>query len=118
MKRKIDALQGMASPVEDVHALQLEKHQALFPQLGKAIDGLIAADRLSPEIAKAYALLGRLLVMVRLVAPDCDTPPEAAQALIAKSLDYPDWEALTAAIRDYRGVVMDQWLALFGPRDF
>jgi [glutamine synthetase] adenylyltransferase / [glutamine synthetase]-adenylyl-L-tyrosine phosphorylase len=101
-----------------VHALQLEKHQALFPQLGKAIDGLVTAGHLAPEIAKAYALLGRILVMVRLVAPDCDPPPHAAQALIAKSLDYPDWESLTAAIRDYRGVVMDQWQALFGSRDF
>jgi [glutamine synthetase] adenylyltransferase / [glutamine synthetase]-adenylyl-L-tyrosine phosphorylase len=59
-----------------------------------------------------------LLVMVRLVAPDCNAPPDAAKTLIAKSLDYSDWESLTAAIRDYRGVVMDQWQALFGARDF
>lgn len=101
-----------------VHTLQLEKHVALHPQLGKAVDGLIAAGHLPPDFAKAYALLGRLLVMVRLVAPDCDAPPEAAQALIAKSLDHDDWDSLMASIRDYRGVVMEQWQALFGPRDF
>jgi glutamate-ammonia-ligase adenylyltransferase len=101
-----------------VHALQLEKHEALFPQLDDAIDNLTATKHLPAEFAKAYALLGRLLVIVRLVAPDCDTPPEAAQALIAKSLDYPDWDSLTAAIRDYRGVVSAEWRRLFGPRDF
>lgn len=101
-----------------VHALQLEKHVALHPQLGRAISGLIDAGHLPQEFADAYALLGRLLVMVRLVAPDCNAPPAAAQALIAKSLGYADWGALNAAIRDYRGVVMDQWQRLFGPRDF
>jgi [glutamine synthetase] adenylyltransferase / [glutamine synthetase]-adenylyl-L-tyrosine phosphorylase len=101
-----------------VHALQLETGKALHPQLGKAIDGLIAAGHLPPDFAKAYALLGRLLVMVRLVAPDCDTPPEAARVLIAKSLDHKNWDSLMAAIRDYRGVVTGQWQALFGLRDY
>ena len=101
-----------------VHSLQLEKQQALFPQMGKAIDGLVAAGYLAPEFAKADALLSRLLVMVRLIAPDCDKPPEAAQLLIAKSLGYSSWEQLTDAIRDYRGVVIGQWQALFGSRDF
>ena len=62
-----------------VHALQLEQREALFPQLGKAIESLIVAGHLSPKFAKADALLSRLLVMIRLIAPDCSTPPEAAQ---------------------------------------
>jgi [glutamine synthetase] adenylyltransferase / [glutamine synthetase]-adenylyl-L-tyrosine phosphorylase len=101
-----------------VHTLQLEKREALFPQLGKAIETLTAAGHLSAEFAQADALLSRLLVMIRLIAPDCDIPPEAARVLIAKSLDHEDWDSLMAAIRDYRGVVTDQWYALFGPRDF
>jgi glutamate-ammonia-ligase adenylyltransferase len=63
-------------------------------------------------------LFARLLVMVRLIAPDCATPPLAAQALIADSLGFADWDGLMAAIRDYRGVVMHEWQRLFGPRDF
>ncbi len=98
-----------------VHTLQLEKREALVPQLGRAIETLTAAGHLSAEFAEADALLSRLLVMVRLIAPDCDTPPEAAQLLIAKSLGHSDWDALMAAIRDYRGVVTSQWQALFGP---
>jgi glutamate-ammonia-ligase adenylyltransferase len=101
-----------------VHTLQLAKNEALFPQLGKAIQALTEAGHLPPEFAQADALLSRLLVMVRLIAPDCDTPPEAAQVLIAKSLGYLDWDSLVNAIRDYRGVVTDQWQALFGHRDF
>ena len=101
-----------------VHTLQLEKREALFPQLGKAIRALTEDGHLPPEFAQADALLSRLLVMVRLIAPDCNTPPQAAQVLIAKSLGYSDWGRLVNAIRDYRGVVTDQWQALFGPRDF
>ncbi len=101
-----------------VHTLQLEKREALVPQLGKAIEALTAAGHLPAKFAEADALLSRLLVMVRLIAPDCNTPPEAAQLLIAKSLGHNDWDSLMAAIRDYRGVVTQQWRALFGPRDF
>jgi [glutamine synthetase] adenylyltransferase / [glutamine synthetase]-adenylyl-L-tyrosine phosphorylase len=101
-----------------VHYLQLENGEALFPQLAKAIEALTAGGHLPPEFAEADALLSRLLVMVRLIAPDCDAPPEAAQILIAKSLGYSDWAGLMAAVRDYRGVVIKQWQALFGPRDF
>jgi [glutamine synthetase] adenylyltransferase / [glutamine synthetase]-adenylyl-L-tyrosine phosphorylase len=101
-----------------IHALQLETHDGMQPQLGPAIDALAAAGHLQADFAKAFALMARLLVMVRLIAPDCAAPPEAAQYLIAHSLGFDDWDGLTRALRDYRGVVMDQWHKLFGPRDF
>jgi len=101
-----------------IHRLQLETHDGLVPQLGPAIDALVAAEHLPPDFAKAYALLGRLLVMVRLIAPDCAKPADAAQKLIAGSLGYGSWDDLGVAIRDYRGVVMHEWQRLFGPRDF
>jgi glutamate-ammonia-ligase adenylyltransferase len=101
-----------------IHRLQLEKHVGIFPQLAPAIDALVIDGQLPAAFAQGYELLGRLLVMVRLVAPDCAAPAEAAQALIADSLGYANWEDLNAAIRDYRGVVIGQWERLFGPRDF
>ncbi len=101
-----------------VHALQLSRHEGLNPQLGEAIRSLTAAGQLREDFAKADNLLSRLLVMVRLIAPECETPPEAAQALIATSLGHEDWDRLMASVRDYRGVVIDQWQTLFGPRDF
>jgi glutamate-ammonia-ligase adenylyltransferase len=101
-----------------IHALQLETHDGMQPQLGPAIDALVAAGHLQADFAKAFALMARLLVMVRLIAPDCAAPPEAAQKLIAHSLGFNDWDGLTQALRDYRGVVMTQWHSLFGARDF
>ena len=101
-----------------IHALQLETHDGMRPQLGPAIDALVAAGHLQADFATAFALMTRLLVMVRLIAPDCAAPPEAAQYLIAHSLGFDDWDGLTHALRDYRGVVMHQWYSLFGPRDF
>jgi [glutamine synthetase] adenylyltransferase / [glutamine synthetase]-adenylyl-L-tyrosine phosphorylase len=56
--------------------------------------------------------------MIRLIAPDCATPPEAAQLLIAHSLGFADWGGLMDAIGDYRGLVIAQWHSLFGPRYF
>jgi [glutamine synthetase] adenylyltransferase / [glutamine synthetase]-adenylyl-L-tyrosine phosphorylase len=101
-----------------IHALQLETHQGLHPQLDRAINELIAIGKLPAEIADAYALLSKLLVLVRLVTPDCDFPPEPAQALIAKSLGYDNWTDLLSAIKRFRHVVTEQWQQLFGSRDF
>jgi glutamate-ammonia-ligase adenylyltransferase len=101
-----------------IHALQLETHDGMRPQLGPVIDALVKAGHLQADFAKAFALMTRLLVMVRLIAPDCAAPPEAAQKLIVHSLGFDDWDGLTHALRDYRGVVMHQWHSLFGPRDF
>jgi len=101
-----------------IHALQLETHDGMRPQLGPAIDALVAAGHLHADFAKAFALMARLLVMVRLIAPDCAAPPQAAQMLIAQSLGFDDWDGLTHTLREYRGVVMNQWQSLFGPRDF
>ena len=101
-----------------IHALQLETHDGMRPQLGPAIDALAAAGHLQADFAQAFALMARLLVMVRLIAPDCAAPPKAAQYLIAHSLGFDDWDGLTHALRDYRGVVMNQWHSLLGPRDF
>ena len=101
-----------------IHALQLQTHAGIKPQLGPAIDALVVAGHLPAEFAKAFALMSRLLVMIRLIAPDCAPPPEAAQLLIAHSLGFADWDGLMDAIGDYRGLVIAQWQSLFGPRDF
>jgi glutamate-ammonia-ligase adenylyltransferase len=101
-----------------IHALQLQTHAGMKPQLGPAIDALVVAGHLPAEFAKAFALMSQLLVMIRLIAPDCATPPEAAQLLIVHSLGFADWDGLMDAIGDYRGLVIAQWQSLFGPRDF
>ena len=101
-----------------IHALQLESGQALHPQLDKAIAALIAIGKLPAEMADAYSLLSKLLVLVRLVTPDCHVPSEPAQALIAKSLGYQSWAELLSAIKHFRDVVTGQWQLLLERRDF
>ena len=72
-------------------ALQLEKLEALGSRnLGNAID---VPDRKAGHLSSEFrgsrrTCSSRLLVMVRLIAPDCNTPPDAAQLLIAKSLEH------------------------------
>ena len=101
-----------------VHALQLKTGDGLYPQLGQAIKALVVAGHLTQEFADADALLSRLLVLVRLIAPDCGTPAEPAQMLIARSLEFEAWADLTPAIRAARETVLKTWKGLLGPRDF
>ena len=101
-----------------VHTLQLKTGQGLYPQLGEAIKMLLDAGLLHQDFADADRLLSRLLVLVRLIAPDCAAPPEPAQMLIARSLEFDNWEDLTRAINAAQAVIVDAWTALLGPRDF
>lgn len=74
-----------------VHFLQLRERAAITPDMAEAIGLLTGPDRLPPGLAEAHALLTRLLVMLRLIAPDADTPPTvAAVALLAKAARVAD----------------------------
>ncbi len=101
-----------------VHMLQLSTGVGLHPRLGEAIAALVVAGHVSKAFADADALLSRLLVLVRLVAPDCTAPSEAAQMLIARSLGFDNWAGLTLAIAAAQEVVLATWTAKLGKRDF
>jgi glutamate-ammonia-ligase adenylyltransferase len=92
-----------------VHVTQLANRGAgLDPDLSRAIAAL-AEQGLLPPLGDAYAFLTRLLVMIRLVAPDCQPPSEAAQALVARALDEPDWPAMIARFDATRQEVAAAW---------
>mgnify|MGYP000111982551 FL=1 len=101
-----------------IHYLQLKHKTALHPQLPDVIEQLIQEDHLPAETAVAHDLLTRLLVTVRLVAPDCDERREATQALISRLLALPDWQAVMAAIEGARQLISEAWKAHLGERDF
>jgi [glutamine synthetase] adenylyltransferase / [glutamine synthetase]-adenylyl-L-tyrosine phosphorylase len=114
----VKAMRGGLVDIEFIiHALQLEYHHGLMPQLDQAAKGLLAAGLLSPQVAEAQDLLSRLLVILRLVAPDCEPPPEPARALIARCLDLPDWSSVIAAIDSAHDDVVKAWHKLFGKDD-
>nr|WP_240699931.1 bifunctional [glutamine synthetase] adenylyltransferase/[glutamine synthetase]-adenylyl-L-tyrosine phosphorylase [Sphingomonas gei] len=92
-----------------VHVLQLQHRTAFAPQLRDAIVLLIAEGLLPPTMADAYDLLGRLLVTLRLVAPDAQPPGETTQALIARAVGLGSWDAVVASFERTRQEVRDCW---------
>ncbi len=92
-----------------VHVVQLTERTGFDPHLGRAI-GLLAARGLIPAgMARAHDLLTRLLVAVRLLAPDAQAPAESTRELIARALRSPDWEAVLAEFERTRHDVADFW---------
>ena len=92
-----------------IHAMQLEHQQAFNPQLAIAIDELMSTGLLPPAFGNAQALLTRLLVLFRLVAPDGETPPEPAQILVADALGFDGWKSLRAAVTDAKATILAVW---------
>ena len=99
-----------------VHYLQLREGtlqpgegSALDPDLAQALAVLGAAGLLPPELRAAHDLLARLLVVVRLVAPDGRFPPEASRAIVAAACGLADWPALLAAVRSARQAIAASW---------
>jgi len=74
-----------------VHIAQLHHRTGFSPDLTKAIDLLISAGILPPSMRRANAFLTRLLVTMRLVAPDSLPPGPATQALIVRALALANW---------------------------
>jgi [glutamine synthetase] adenylyltransferase / [glutamine synthetase]-adenylyl-L-tyrosine phosphorylase len=92
-----------------IHALQLEHGKGLHPQLRLAAEELIATGLLPPAFGAAQALLTRLLVLARLVAPDSEVPPEPAQALVAQALGFDDWASLIGAVEQSKATISSVW---------
>ncbi|MHA4875719.1 hypothetical protein, partial [Enterococcus faecium] len=66
-----------------VHYLQLRDMRGIDPDLGVAIAAFAAAGLLPADMRAAHDLLTRLLVVVRLVAPDGLWPPPASRGIVA-----------------------------------
>jgi [glutamine synthetase] adenylyltransferase / [glutamine synthetase]-adenylyl-L-tyrosine phosphorylase len=96
-----------------VHFVQLrdgrEVPGALVPGVGEAIDRLAAAGRLPAGLRGAHDALTRILVAMRLLAPEGEVPGPAARAALAKACGYGDWQALEAALAEARAQVVAAW---------
>ncbi len=92
-----------------MQVLQLVHHVGLTPDGGEAIDALIAADLMPEDIAGAWRLLTRMLVVLRLVSPDSTEPPEASRELVARACGLEDWEELLAAHGCARQTISETW---------
>lgn len=96
-----------------VHFLQLRDHLAQTPDLGAAVQMLEDNGLLPQGIRCAHDLLTRLLVVVRLVAPDGMFPPEASRGIVARSCGLESWDALLDAVASARHCVSRGWAQVF-----
>ncbi|WP_226018198.1 bifunctional [glutamine synthetase] adenylyltransferase/[glutamine synthetase]-adenylyl-L-tyrosine phosphorylase [Novosphingobium sp. FKTRR1] len=96
-----------------VHYLQLRERVGVDPDLGEAVGALTQAGLLPPGLRAAYHLLARLLVVVRLVAPDGAFPPEASRGIVAQACGAADWADLLAAIAAARAAIGAAWRQVF-----
>ena len=92
-----------------VHVVQLTSGRGFDPELGRAIDALAAAGLAPATLRPAHDLLTRLLVTLRLVAPDAREPVAATQALVARAVGLPDWAAVVASLDATRHGVAEFW---------
>ncbi len=92
-----------------IHVTQLAHRIGVEPHLGNAIADLAAAGLVPPSLADAHRLMTRLLVVLRLVAPDMAEPDRATCALIARACDAPDWPSLLDRLAAVRQGVSGFW---------
>ncbi|WP_271299525.1 bifunctional [glutamine synthetase] adenylyltransferase/[glutamine synthetase]-adenylyl-L-tyrosine phosphorylase [Sphingomonas sp. CV7422] len=100
-----------------VHLTQLRHRTGFDPHLGRAIGALVASGLLPAALAVANDQLTRLLVVLRLVAPDAAEPSPATQALIARALRLADWPAVLEALAMTRQDVAAAWTQATGGSD-
>ncbi|KQM48253.1 glutamate-ammonia-ligase adenylyltransferase [Sphingomonas sp. Leaf208] len=99
------------------HVVQLVNRAGFDPNLGTAIDALIRLDLVPPSLRPAHDVLTRLLVTLRLVAPDAAPPGHATEDLIARAIGVADWAAVVATLETTRQEVRRFWAQVTGEQD-
>jgi|TARA_R100000501_G_scaffold17834_1_gene34246 glutamate-ammonia-ligase adenylyltransferase len=98
-----------------IHYRQLLTGVALSPELGVALDALIADGQVDAALLDAHRTLSAFLVMSRLVGDAIEGPGAAAtRALVAARCDARDWTSLKADIASARRAVAAEWKRQFG----
>ena len=92
-----------------VHTLQLTHGLGLEPRLEYAIAELAEAGLIDMDFDADLRLLTRMLVVMRLVAPDGNEPPERSRSLVASLCGRPDWDGLLAAHDAARQRIGELW---------
>ena len=92
-----------------VHTIQLVHGKGLDPRLEYAIEGLAQQGLIDSAYDADLRLLSRILVVMRLVAPDSNEPPEKSRGLVASLCGHESWESLLAAHDEARQRIAALW---------
>jgi glutamate-ammonia-ligase adenylyltransferase len=98
----------------DGRALAQAAPQALDPDLAVALAGLAAAGLIPAALAGPHALMSRMLVAGRLLAPDGSTPPPSGARALARACGFAAYAALRAAFAAARSEVAAAWKQILG----
>ena len=88
--------------------------QALDPDLATALAGLIAAGLLPADLTEPLALMTRMLVAGRLLAPDGREPPPSGARALARACGFDSYDALLDAFGAARQSVAQVWKQILG----
>ncbi len=99
-----------------IHVQQLANGSGLSHDLGMAIDELSAAQLLPASFKRAYEMMTRLLVTLRLIAPDLEEPEQERRAIIARACGASDWDDLITRVTSARLDVSAFWSELTAPK--
>ncbi len=92
-----------------VHARQLVHRTGFDPNLGRAIAALAGQGLLPAGLDAAHDFLTRLLVTLRLVAPDAQPPAGASEPVVAHAVGAAAWEEVLASLDRHRQDVTRAW---------
>ena len=105
---------GLVDAEFAVHAVQLTHRVGINPDIAMALQDQVAAGLAPQAVSGAFALLSRMLVAQRLMAPDAEWPSPAARGRMAAMCGFSageaggDWGALMAEHAAALDII-DQW---------
>ena len=92
-----------------IHVLQLSKKKGLSPRLESAVETLASDGLIEKTILASQNLLTRMLVSIRLLAPQTTTPSDESSILMAKACGSDSWDVLLARHDHARQSVTALW---------
>ena len=92
-----------------VHVLQLTTGVGLNTRLEYALEALAAENLVQANIVEALKLLSRMLVMMRLVAPEDVKPTPETWQMVAQACGAASWDALLAEHDAARQSIAELW---------
>ena len=105
---------GLVDLEFSIHVLQLTHRLGFDPRLEEAVESLAKAGLIEASIADSQKLLTRMLIAMRLVAPDGHPPAPETRALVAQTCGAESWDQLLARLDEARQSVSNLWDSVKG----